>query len=423
MKLLPALIATAFAGSASAAGFQLLEQTASGIGNAYAGSAAVAENASTIFYNPAGMTQLKDHEASFGLTAIKPSFKFHNNGSTSGTLAGAGDGGDAGQWGWVPNGYLSWALNKDLYVGIGLGAPFGLMTDYDSPWKGSAQSNKFDVKTYNINPSVAWKVNDTVSVGAGLNWQRLTAEYQRQLAIVPTVPPGLPGNTPLTLKVDDNAWGWNAGALFHLTPVTKLGLSYRSKINYSATGQITGGSPSPVVNGAVGANVKASISMPDTFIASLSHQLTDRWEVLGDISWTGWSSIPKIDIVRTSGAAAGTVAQTLNTDFRDTWRFALGGTYKINDAWKWKVGIAYDETPVKGASTRLASLPDNDRIWLSTGAQWKVSQNSTLDFGLTYLYLKDADINNNQLTSGQGTLNGTYKDSGWLAGLQYSVSF
>ena len=119
MKLLPALVMGLCSGYASAAGFQLLEQNASGLGNAYAGSAAVAENASTIFYNPAGMTQLKDREFSAGVTAVGTSFKFTDNGSSVGALAGKGNGGDGGGWGYIPNGYLSWALNKDLYVGVG----------------------------------------------------------------------------------------------------------------------------------------------------------------------------------------------------------------------------------------------------------------------------------------------------------------
>jgi len=423
IKHLSAVIAALFAGSAGAAGFQLLEQNASGIGNAYAGSAAVAENASTIYFNPAGMTELKDREFSIGATAIKPSFKFQNQGSSVGTLGTAGSGGDAGSVGVAPNGYLSWKLQDGLFAGIGFGAPFGSKTEYDAPWTGSAHSNKFDVKTYNINPSIAWKASDMVSLGFGLNWQRLTADYTRQLAVVPVLPPGLPGATPLALSIDDNAWGWNVGGLFKLAPTTKLGVSYRSKIKYDLTGTLRGGSASAAVNSAVAANVKADVSLPDTFIASMTHQLNPSWELLGDVSWTGWSSIPKIDIVRTSGAAAGTVAQTLHTEFRDTWRLALGANYKYNDAWKFKYGVAYDQTPVKGATTRLASLPDNNRIWISTGAQWKLSQTSTIDFGLAYLYLKDAQIQSNQTATGQGSLNGTYKDSGLVMGLQYSQSF
>ena len=423
LQLLPALIVGTFASNASASGFQLLEQNASGIGNAYAGSAAVSENASIIFYNPAGMTQLKDRELTLGVTAIKPSFQFHNNGSSVGTLGTTSDGGDAGSWGFVPNFYLSWKLNEKLYAGIGIGAPFGLMTEYESPWKGSAQSNKFDIKTYNVNPSIAWKVNEDFSIGAGLNWQKLEAEYQRQVAVVAVLPPGIPGDTPLKLGLDDDAWGWNAGALIKLTPVTKLGLSYRSKTEYNTTGVLAGSSANSAVNAAISGTVKADVDFPDTFIASLSHQLNDRWELLGDFSWTGWSSIPKIDVIRTSGAQAGTVAQTLDTEFRDTVRVALGTNYKYSDAWKLKFGVAFDQSPVRGASTRLTSLPDNDRIWFSAGAQWKVSQSSALDLGLTYLYLKDADINNNQTAQGRGTVTGTYKDSGWITGVQYSYNF
>lgn len=418
LKLLAALIGAAFAGSASAAGFQLLEQNASGLGNAYAGSAAVAENASTIFFNPAGMTQLKDREFSVGVNLIKPGFEFKNNGS-SGVVGNTNTGGDAGELGIVPNAYLSWRLTKDLTAGVGIGAPFGLMTEYDSPWIGSAQSNKFEIKTYNINPSLAWKVNETVSIGGGVNWQRLTADYQRLASISP-VPPG---NTPLTLKLDDNAWGWNIGALFNLTPVTKLGVSYRSKIKYSLTGTVSASSPSPLVTAGINGNVKADLELPDTAVISLAHQLNDRWELLGDISWTGWSSIPKLDVYKTSGVGGGsaTPLQTLHTEFQDTWRVALGATYKYSDAWKLKMGIAYDQTPVKNAETRLVSLPDNDRIWLSAGAQWKLTQTSALDFGVTYLYLKDADINNNQGTL--GTVRGTYEDKGWILGMQYSQSF
>jgi long-chain fatty acid transport protein len=163
--------------------------------------------------------------------------------------------------------------------------------------------------------------------------------------------------------------------------------------------------------------------MPDTFIMSVAQQLSDRWQMLGDVSWTGWSSIPKVDIMRASGAQSGTVAQVLDTDFRDTWRVALGTTYKLNDAMKLKFGMAYDQTPVKGASTRLTSLPDNNRTWFSAGAQWIPSKGSALDLGVTYIYLKDADINNNQALSGRGSVVGTYSDSVWILGGQYSMAF
>ena len=428
LRLIPALLAVAFSGSASASGFQLLEQNASGIGNAYAGSAAVAENASTILFNPAGMTQLQAREVSVGVSAISTSFKFSNDGASSvGSFATAGNGGDGGGWGFVPNGYVSWALSKDLYLGLGVGAPFGLKVEYDKSWIGAAQSTSFDIKTYNLNPSIAYRVNDTVSVGFGLNWQRIEAEYLRQA--------GTTAGTSLVqvkMKLDDDSWGWNAGLLFKLSPATKIGVSYRSEVKYKTKGNVALSSDGSALGnatlaGLVGAgrasDVKAKIDVPDTVVLSGTHQLNDRWELLGDVSWTGWSSIPKVDIFRTSGVLNGQIAQTLDTRFRDTWRFAVGANYRIDDAWKLKLGVAYDQTPVPNAAHRLTSLPDNDRTWLSVGAQWRPNKTSTLDMGLTYLYVKDPKISNDQRADVRGLVSGSYDASIWILGAQYSMAF
>jgi long-chain fatty acid transport protein len=304
MKVIPALLMAGFAGTAGASGFQLLEQ-GSGLGNAYAGSAAKASDASTIYWNPAGMTQLQAREVSGGLTAVRPSFKFDDQGSQVGAFNAAGDGGDAGSWGYIPNAYLSWAVNRDLYLGLGIGAPFGNATKYDKPWKGSAQSNEFDIKTININPSIAYRVNDMVSLGAGVSWQKIEADYYRQVGIL--------GNLPRVeshMSIDDDAWGWNLGALFTVSPTTKVGVSYRSTIQYHTDGKVklsSDGTPAgnatatALRNGGGQSDVKADLEVPDTFIVSVTQKLSDRWEMLGDVSWTGWSSIDNVNIIRTSG--------------------------------------------------------------------------------------------------------------------------
>jgi long-chain fatty acid transport protein len=419
MKLIPALVLGLFANYASASGFQLFEQNASGLGNAYAGSAAIAENASTIYYNPAGMTQLKDREFSTGVAAVGTSYKFTDQGSSVGALAGSGNGGDGGGWGYVPNAYMSWALNKDLYVGVGMGSPFGLKTEYSNPWVGAAQSTMFDVKTYNINPSIAYRVNDKVSIGAGLSWQHLTADYTRQLAVSSTTA----ATSPLALGLEGDSWGWNVGALFTVSPKTKIGVSYRSTVSYDLTGTIAVTGSNASVNSTYSSDAKATLKMPDTFILSATHQLSDKWQLLGDISWTGWSSIQKIDVIRTSGSMSGQIAQTLDTEFRDTWRVAVGANYQYSSDIKLKYGIAYDQTPVQSASTRLVSLPDNNRIWFSTGVQWTLNKGSVLDLGLTYLYVKDSKINNNQSSAGRGTVTGDYTASAVILGVQYSYAF
>lgn len=433
-RLITALVATAFAGSAGASGFQLLEQNASGIGNSYAGSAASAENASTIFYNPAGMTQLQDREVSLGGTLVKTNFEFSNSGSSVGTLSNSGDGGNGGTLGFIPNAYMSWALTKDLYIGFGIGAPFGLKTEYDDPWRGAAHSVSFEIKTINLNPSIAWRATDWLSLGFGLNWQRIEAEYVRRVATGVTGVPAFnafPAST-VKLTLDDDSWGWNAGALFKLAPQTRLGVSYRSAVKYETSGKMETTGPSAAINAGGTNDAKAEIKMPDTLIISLTQGINERLELLGDVSWTGWSNIPKVDIYRSSGSRSGQIAQVLDTDFRDTWRFAVGANYKLDEAIKLKFGIAYDQTPVKDPEHRLTSLPDNNRTWFSAGVQWKPSKTTALDVGGAYLYVKDAEINNNQSQSGlnataqaanRGLVKGTYSDSAWLLGAQFSMSF
>lgn len=424
-RLVPLALLALGSGHASAAGFQLLEQNASGLGNAYAGSAAVADNASTIFFNPAGMTQLQAREVSAGLNAVRPTFKFKNDGSTpTSAFASSGNGNDAGSWAFIPNAYMSWALNKDLYVGVGISAPFGLVTEYDDPWIGAAQAIKFDIKTININPSIAYRINDKVSVGAGVSWQRMEAEYTRRVSIVPAA--GL-NASHAALEVDGDAWGWNVGALFTLSDSTKLGVSYRSKVKHELDGDLTVTGPNAGLNAAGTSNAEVEVELPDTFILSVTQQLNERWEMLGDVSWTGWSSIKTLDIVRTSGTSTGQTAQTLDAEFRDTWRVALGANYKLNDAWKLKFGIAYDQSPVRGPDTRLVSLPDSNRTWVTVGAQWNATPTSKLDLGLAYISAAESSINNNQTnadpTKNRGTVSGNYDARVWILGAQYSMAF
>jgi len=421
--LAAALIVGLFSSYASAAGFQLLEENASGLATAYAGAGSVADNASTIFFNPAGMTQLKERELSVGVAAIGPSFKFTNGSSATGSFSTAGNGGDAGSWTAVPNAYLSWALQPDLYFGVGLCAPFGLKTEYSTPWIGSAQANSFSIETMNLNPSVAYRVNDQVSVGGGISYQHIDAEYKR-FAAVNDAGGAQFTKTSVTAKLKGDAWGWNLGAIFAVSPDTRVGLSYRSTMDYNTTGDITATGPTPALNAGGTSGATASLKLPDTAILSLTHRLDNRWQLLSDLAWTGWSSIPKLDLVRTT---TGQPAQTLITDFQDTWRVAVGANYQYQPDLVLKFGVAYDQTPVKGASTRLVSLPDADRTQVSAGAQWKLNGGATFDLGLAYLVFADAPINNNQTSANpqinRGTVNGSYAGSVVIVGVQYSVPF
>lgn len=424
-----ALLGTA--GVAHAAGFNLLEQNNSGLGNAYAGSAAVAENASTTYFNPAGLTQLDGLQISTGVSFIRPGFKFTDKGTTMPAVlpgvAKGGTGGDAGGWAAVPNLYMSYKLNDRVALGLGISAPFGLKTEYESDWMGRYHSRSFDIKTININPSVAFKVDPSFSVGLGLNIQRIEATYEKATP-VPLLHPasgtllGFASGDAKT-KVKNTGYGWNIGLLYHPSADTRIGLSYRSRIKHKADGDTTLDFKVPTAAGLVPMNVNsvsaATVSLPDMAILSGYHRLNDKWEIMGDVSWTGWSSLPKLTITN-----AKLPETTLQLHFKDSWRVAVGANYTVNDAWKIKAGFAWDQSPVRHTEHRLASLPDSNRYWLSLGAQFKPTANTTLDVGYAYIIADKSKVNNNNANAAAyGTLKGSYKADSHVFGLQLSHRF
>lgn len=407
-----AVLGVTLAGAAQASGFQLLEQNASGLGNAYAGSAVVGENASTVYYNPAAMTKLTNTNISFGTNVLKPSYKFKDDGSSNYPTATGSNGGDAGGVFYLPNFYATSQIDDKWYAGIGVNSPFGLRTSYDADWAGRYQSKLFDIKTYNVNPSIAYKANDKWSFGFGVDWQRMQAQYTRAAAASPST---VVQNTDVRLDVQDDAWGWNTGVTFKPSQTMDIGLSYRSRVIHHLHGDLYSSNNAVTPSSAA----RVAMTMPDTFILSVSQQLNERWTMLGDISRTNWSTVDKVLIERGDSS----VVQVLNANFRDTWRIALGGTYKINDQWKWKYGLAYDQSPVRGVEERLVSLPDNNRYWVTTGAQWTVDEHSTLDAGLAYIYIPKDRTESNQTATAQGNVVGTYTGSILILGVQYSVKF
>lgn len=432
LRIISAVVLGLGTASVHAAGFQLLEQNASGIGNAYAGSAALGDNASTIFFNPAGMTRLNGVNVSAGVTAIKPSFKFSNDGSTgpNGSPATGGNGGDAGSLAALPNAYISWELNPSWYVGLGIGVPFGLMTEYDDDWTGRYHSKKFSIESVNINPSIAYKVNDQLSLGAGVNWMRLDAEFSRASPFINPQNGAFLGDLDATVKMNGDAWGWNLGLLYQVTPETRLGLSYRSKVKIDVSGKtrVKSGTVNPaILAGGTGgalpgnANASTSVELPDSAIFSVVHDLTSQWQLLGDVSWTGWSSIKSLDIQNTGHPLI--TSDNLDLRFRDTWRIALGANYKLNHQWTLKGGIAWDQSPVHEAKYRPTSLPDNDRYWLSVGAQYNFNDRTTVDVGYTHLFLKDTAMANDTDAAKKGVVRGEYRSNAHLLGVQVSHRF
>lgn len=398
---------------ALAGGFAVGTQSGSGTGNAFAGGAAVADDASVVWSNPAGMALLPPGKQITGaLHILKPSFKFRNEGSTGLYAApGTGEGGDGGDWAFVPNGFFTMEVNPRMRLGVGLNVPFGLKTEYDSGWRGQLTALTSEIKTINVNPALSYKVSDTFSIGGGLNIQWIEAELSNFAGAAGVA----------TLKADDIGYGFNFGVMAAVTPSTRIGAHYRSRIKY----EVEGDASSSTVPALFNSNIRADLRVPETFSLSVFHALNPKWELMADITRTGWDSLQQLTVVRTSGPAAGATLTSLAFNWEDTMRYGIGANYRWSDQTKLRFGVAFDETPTNDVD-RTARLPDQDRRWIALGVQHRLSKAGVLEVGYAHEFIKDARVRNNVpgfAGCAAGCLNGSFENKADIFSVQYSHSF
>ncbi len=442
-RTLPPLIALLLSGSAFASGFQLQNQTGSGNGTAFAGAAAAAEDAGTIMWNPAGMTYLPvGHSISVAGTLLSRKVEFSNEGSSANVtplgviapLTSTGNGGGAGGLSLVPAGYWAYAISPALRVGIGVSPTFGNLTEYNDDFVGRNAGYFAEMKQININPSLAYRLNEQVSLGFGINIAHNATQFRQGYPITaaPNVNACAPlpscaalnsANNHVVIKGDDWAVGYNLGAMFQLGAATRLGLSYRSAIKFDLEGDWD--VKNPVAGGAVFGDqpIKGSLKTPANFSMALSHKLNDRLELLGDLTWTDWSVVDTITLKNRSSDAT---VSALSYNFKDSWRAGLGVNFQYNDAWKLRFGLAYDQSPVKSAADRTMTLPDSDRIWLSFGARYQLSKIDSLDLGYTHVFMKSERTERAVSSATLGTLQvvrGSWDNSVDILSLQYNRNF
>jgi long-chain fatty acid transport protein len=446
-----------------ASGFQLVEQNASGLGNAYAGQAAGVKNASAIYFNPAALTRVPGWNVVVSLEPIGVGTTFNDSGSTRPSLGGVafpvpagGSGGDAGGWIPVPNGYVSGQVGERAWIGISVNAPFGLETDWEADWLGRFHAQKSKVEAININPTIAFQLSDVLSVGFGADYQHLSAELGQSVAyggisyfsafalggpaaaggILAQLggAPGLALEGPALIEGTSSAWGWNAGALLQLGEQAHVGFSYRSKVKHDVEGDATFGSAPTFAEtgplGALGAGlnarfasgpVKTTIELPDTYSVAAAWE-NESLQLLADWTYTRWESIQSLDIVRSDDSPLTSVPLA----FENTWRAGVGANVKLNEAFTLRLGTAYDKAPVQD-EFRTPRLPDNDRIWAAGGFEWKLSQRARVDVGYAHIFIDDAPSSlPNQATATStpvGALVGTYNAKVDILGAQLTLSF
>ena len=406
------------------AAFGIAEQSALGLGNAFAGGAASAEDASTIWYNPAGMTRIKGHQVVAGLHIITPSFAFSDEGSRTGLGAAIQADGteDGGRAAFVPNFYYIHSINEGFKLGLGINSPLGMATKYSDQWVGKYQAVESEIITVNINPSIAWKATNNMSLGLGINIQYIEATLNNAVdftticySLTATTCGALPGSNTndgfAHIEGDDISFGFNVGLLYQSSEKTRLGLSYRSEIRHELEGRVDFNTPSSVTAAIPSLGVVFSDShlssqpdLPASASISIYHQWNQRLALMADMSWVGWSSVPNLTIKFDNPYKINSI-ETL--ELNDNLRLSLGASYSNGGSWTFRTGLAFDEGAAKDSVSRSPRFPDNDRYWLSFGASYQVSKKIFIDTGYTHIFVPDTKLKRTGSTG--EVIDGTYK--------------
>lgn len=412
-KSAAALVLTGVAAATStalAAGFQLTEQSSLGAGRAYAGAGIVGDDLSAVHYNPAGMTLLEGTRFQAGGVWIGLNADFDSDNGMAdenGRLKGQ----------MIPAGYVTHQVNDKVWLGFAMTVPFGMGTEYSRDWEYGNRGTSAKIYTFDMNPNIAYKVSDFISVGAGVSVQYAKAKLGMNI--------GQSGASLLHGKVEADSWDWGYNLGVMLTPSDKLrfGLSYRSAIKHEADGDVKLSNVNAnVLNGMFGnqlgesagliarlldgqtVGTSATLKTPDTVMLTATWETTEKLRLSGLIRWANWSNFDDLtlenDIPSGIGAIAGNNPSlgaavaglsgklkevSIENKWQDTWLLSVGADYRINDAFTIRGGLAYETSPIDDQSTRMAVIPDTDRVWFSLGASWYPTNDLQFDVGATYL--------------------------------------
>ncbi len=419
-----------------AASFQILEQSPSHLGKAFAGTASDASDASSVFFNPASIVELKSPMLTVAGNAIFTQSTFHNESSTTNGIAGKTD-----EVGYVPNIYYVHPLSERLTLGLGVNAPYGLASDYGSEWYGRYLATHSELEVVNIHAVAGAALSEHWSVGLGISYQRaevtLESNFDSTLGIAPS--PSTDSRAKIT--GDDDSVSADLSLYYTPTSSTRIGLIWRQGATFDLEGDArfslnalcspnagypTGAPPAPTTGticaaslNAVAGNAKARLHLPDTITLSGSQQLSDYWWIHGDIAWTEWSNIQSVDVINSGNNL---VINTLELHYQDTMRYALGFTHKSDCPWSWRFGIAIDEAPQTNPMLVNPRIPDQDRIWFSAGFNYAFSPATSVDVGYSYIKVDKTHINNTNSQTGHH-VSGSFDADVNILGIQANWQF
>jgi long-chain fatty acid transport protein len=403
---------------ALSAGFMVRENSAEAIATSYAGNGSRASGPDTVFANPAGMTKLISGGFEAGAVAILPSLTFSGEARQRGVPIAGNDGGDHAGAALLPNFYGVVRLSDAFSAGIAITAPFGDAIDYGNAWYGRYLGIRTSVLSTDINPAVAWQIDQTWSVGAGVSAQLFKADITSgidQTAIFGVASP----DAFYRFKAHDWALGFNGGVLADFGDGTRLGLTYRSAINHRMDGSLDFMAASPLlglVNGAASAKSK----LPATTGLSVTREINTEFTLSAEAQFTQWSVFKDVIIESQNMPLANA------ENYRDSWMVALGGIWRLDDHWSLKGGVAFDETPVT-SRYRTVTVPDTDRYLLGVGAAYRLNDVVTVEgaYGHAFAFLHpnmNSSINNTDSITHSVSLKGKFDIMANIVALSFRYS-
>ncbi|MDC0663970.1 OmpP1/FadL family transporter [Marinobacter sp. SS21] len=465
MRRVTGLISVAVLASVSASvlagGFALNEQSASAMGVANAGTAANPENATTVFFNPAGMSQLSGTNLSFGAAVLDIKAELNRDSASARTAAGlpvdGGSGGDFAPFAVLPNLYLTRELSDSVDVGFGIHAPYGLKANYDNDFVGRYFADRTELTTIAFSPSIALNDGNGFSLGLGVNllyaegrlskFQDYSANYAQAQALGYGGPAFEDGY--FDVEGDDIAVTFTVGLLWEISDRTQVGLSAQSGTELELGGHATlSNVPQAVLTPGglsfafADLNEKAVVPLeiPESITVGLRHRLTEDVTVLAGATWAKWSRFVALDIVSREDAGAisalggpkfgdPSLVGHVSENWRDTWQANVGVDWQATPSWALKAGYAYDQSPVN-EHFRTARIPSDDRQWLTLGARYGDRDSGwTVDVAAGVLLFDDVDVDEREYTvddepvAGAANFTGTYELDAWGASVQLSRAF
>jgi len=415
------------------AGFQLNEFSSSGLGRAYSGEGAIADDAGNVSRNPALITMFDRPTFSGGAVFVDPDVNVSGRSRI---------GNDASQdniapTAWVPNLHFVAPINEQFGWGASVTTNYGLATEFNDSFTAGSMGGKTDLETVNLNLSGAYRLNDSWSFGAGFDAVYARAKIERYAGDLPQQVDAatggvynlsglIPANTQIAyLKGDEWGFGWNAGILYELDKNNRWGLTYRSEVKIDFDGDYKSNLPTavntlapalgindlPYATGGAMTNGALTLNLPEMWEISGYNRVDPQWAIHYSLAYTSWSQFQQLKAKGNNGE------QLFYKDegFKDAYRIALGTTYYMDDNWTFRAGIAFDDSPVP-ADKRSISIPDQDRLWLSTGATYAFNKDASVDVGVSYMHGQKVEF-----TEGPYT----FKSEGraWLYGANFNFAF